>query len=316
MRLTDPANEPGGAPFWGGRRAPQREGPFCVDAHGGAWYRLRAMRWMTVLTLIVAVLAGCAGVPQGAQDLPIFDVHIHYNQPAWEPYPPDAALAILDRGGVSRALVSSTPDDGTLRLYAVAPQRVVPELRPYRSPSDVRSWTKDRAILAYVEERLKRGIYKGIGEFHLGGGEAGDPVPRAFVDLAAGHGIILHCHCDERAVEGLVKIRSDARVLWAHAGMSSPAATVDRLLDRYPNLWVELAMRWDVAPGGTLDAAWRALFLKHADRFMVGTDTSENSQWDRLPAILDGFRAWLRQLPADVAVKIAHGNAERLFGGP
>lgn len=274
------------------------------------------MRWMTVLTLIVAVLAGGAGAAPGAQDLPIFDVHIHYGQPAWEAYPPDAALAILDRGGVSRALVSSTPDDGTLRLHAVAPQRIVPELRPYRSSGDMGSWTKDRAIFAYVEERLKRGIYKGIGEFHLGGGEVGDPVPPGPRRLAARHGIILHCHCDEAAVEGLVKVRTDARVLWAHAGMSSPAATVDRFLDRYPNLWVELAMRWDVAPGGTLDAAWRALFLKHADRFMVGTDTWVNSQWDRLPAILDGFRAWLRQLPSDVAVKIAHGNADRLFGGP
>ena len=28
-----------------------------------------------------------------------------------------------------------------------------------------------------------------------------------------------------------------------------------------------------------------------------------------------GYRAWLAQLPPDVASKIAHGNAKRLFGG-
>ena len=43
---------------------------------------------------------------------------------------------------------------------------------------------------------------------------------------------------------------ASTRLLWAHAGMSSSAATVGRLLDRYPMLWVELALRTDVAPGG------------------------------------------------------------------
>ncbi len=274
------------------------------------------MKRLPILLIAIASIALILVSAAPGQDPPIFDVHIHYSQPAWDVYPPDAALAILDRGGVSRALVSSTPDDGTLRLHAVAPGRIVPEVRPYRTRDDMGSWTKDPAVLAYVEGRLKRGIYRGIGEFHLSAGEVNDAVPWAFVDLASRHGIVLHCHCDEGAVEGLAKIRADARVMWAHAGMSASAATVERLLDRYPNLWVELALRSDVAPGGALDPAWRALFLKHPDRFMVGTDTWVNSQWERLPAILDGFRVWLRQLPPDVAAKIAHGNADRLFGGP
>ncbi len=270
-----------------------------------------------VLLAIAAACLACAATPAvAAQDLPIFDAHIHYSQPAWDPYPPEAALAILDRAGVTRAFVSSTPDDGTLRLHAKAPDRIVPVLRPYRTRGDMGTWTKDPSILAYVEERLRRGIYRGIGEFHLGAGEAGDVVPQGFAELAARHKLFLHCHCDEGGVEGLARLRSDVRVLWAHAGMSSPAATVERILDGHPNVWVELALRSDVAPGGTLDAAWRALFLKYPGRFVVGTDTWVNSQWDRLPTILDNFRIWLRQLPPDVAVKIAHGNAERLSASP
>ena len=31
--------------------------------------------------------------------------------------PPERALALLDAAGITRALVSSTPDDGTLALY-------------------------------------------------------------------------------------------------------------------------------------------------------------------------------------------------------
>ena len=288
----------------------------CVDGTGWPWYGAGTMRIARSIFLGTACLAAAAAQGWAAQDLPIFDAHIHYSDQAWGPFPPELALAILDRGGVSRAFVSSTPDDGTLLLHAKAPNRIVPVLRPYRTRDDMGSWTKDPTILTYVEERLRRGIYRGVGEFHMGAGEVGDPVPRAFVELAARHKVFVHCHCDEGGMEGLARLRSDVRFLWAHAGMSSAAPAVERLLERYPNLWVELAMRSDVAPGGTLDPAWRALFLKYPDRFLVGTDTWINAQWDRLPDILNSFRAWLRQLPPDVADKIAHGNAERLAASP
>ena len=86
------------------------------------------------------------------------------------------------------------------------------------------------------------------------------------------------------------------------------------LLDRYPTLWVDLAIRnGDVAPGGTLDPAWRAVFLRHPDRFLAGTDTWVTSRWEALPGSVSEVRAYLRQLPPDVAEKIAYKNAERLF---
>jgi hypothetical protein len=96
--------------------------------------------------------------------------------------------------------------------------------------------------------------------------------------------------------------------------MSSPVKEVGRLLDRYPKLWVELALRFDVAPGGNLDPEWRALFLRHPDRFMVGTDTWTTSRWDSLVEEARATRRWLGQLPRDVADQIAYRNGERLFG--
>ena len=257
---------------------------------------------------------GLAGTGSPAQDLPLFDVHIHYSEPTWAVYPPESALAILDRAGVRRALVSSTPDDGTLMLYEKAPDRIVPILRPYRTQDDIGTWTQDRSILPYLEGRLTRGIYRGIGELHLSPGQAVSPVVRRIVTLAAQRKLVLHAHADERAVEELLRLDPQVRVLWAHAGMSAGPETVRRLLDAFPTLWVELALRSDVAPGDKLDPAWRAVFLRYPDRFMVGTDTWINPQWDRLPEILDGVRAWLRQLPRDVAERIAFRNAERLFG--
>jgi hypothetical protein len=277
---------------------------------------LSSMRRRFAVVLAATILLGLGRVVEPAQDLPIFDAHIHYSQPAWAVYPPEAILKILDEAGVKRALVSSTPDDGTLKLYETAPKRIVPVLRPYRTRGDMGSWYKDPAVLAYVEERLKKGIYKGIGEFHLSAADADAPVVKRFAEIAAQQQLVFHAHVDEVAVEEMLQLYPHVKILWAHAGMSSSAATVGRLLSRSLNLWVELALRSEVAPGGTLDPEWRAVFLSHPDRFMVGTDTWTTSRWADLPASIAAVRAWLNQLPREVAEKIAFKNAERLFGGP
>src|SRR5256884_8786413 len=93
--------------------------------------------------------------PAAAQ-FPIFDAHIHYSRPDWTAYTPERALSILAQAGVRRAIVSSTPDDGTLMLYDRAPAGIVPFLRPYRARDDMGSWTRDPAGAAYVEERLNK----------------------------------------------------------------------------------------------------------------------------------------------------------------
>jgi hypothetical protein len=271
------------------------------------------MRCLRVSVCALGLLL--AGPPAGpAQDFAIFDTHLHYSQDSWDLYPPEAVLTILDRAGVRRALVSSTPDDGTLRLYEKAPTRIVPILRPYRNRGDIGAWFQDPDVLAYVGKRLEKGIYKGIGEFHLLGGQTNTPVVKGIAELAVQKNLVLHAHSDDRGVEELFGLNPSVKILWAHAGMSAGPEVVGRLLDRYPTLWVELELRTDVAPGGRLDPAWRALFRRHPQRFMVGTDTWIPSRWEALPGYLDDVRAWLRQLPRDLADQIAFGNAARLFG--
>lgn len=268
-----------------------------------------------ILAAWSAVAVLCAGRVAGAEDLPITDTHLHYSQPGWSDYPPAVVLDLLDRAGVRRAFVSSTPDEGTVRLYEAAPERIVPVLRPYRLPGELGTWSRDPTVVPYLTQRLGRGIYRGIGEFHLYGDDARSAVVREVAELAARHGLFLHCHCDEAAVEILLGLVPGVRVLWAHAGMTAGPAEVGRLLDAWPQLSVELALRSDVAPAGRLDPAWRALFLRHADRFMVGTDTWVASRWDALGQVQAETRAWLRQLPPDVARRLATENAERLAAG-
>ncbi len=267
-----------------------------------------------LLGLAVGLLLGWSGPARA--EYPIFDAHIHYSRLAWDALTPERALSVLARAGVRRAIVSSTPDDGTLLLWEKSPKGIVPFLRPYRTRGDMGGWHSDPAVAAYVEERLKRGIYRGIGEFHLGAGEVDGPVVKRVAELAAERDLFLQAHVDETTIEKLLTRYPKARFLWAHAGMSTDARTVGRLLDRFPKLWVELALRTDVAPGGTLDREWRALFLRHPDRFMVGTDTSVTSRWEIVRDSMRDVQQWLRQLPPEVAEQIAYKNGERLFPAP
>jgi len=271
----------------------------------------------SVMSLLLLLLSSwMAPVLGQAPELPIFDAHIHYNQDDWGALSPQQALAILEKAGVRQALVSSTPDDGTLKLYQADAKRVVPFLRPYRTRGDMARWHSEPEVQAYVEERLKRGAYRGIGEFHLSAANADRPVIKRCAELAAKQGIFLHAHVDEVAVEKLLTLYPDVKILWAHAGMSSPVNEVRRIVEGFPRVWVELSMRADVASGGTLNPEWRALLLKHPDRFMVGTDTWTTSRWDSVVEEARATRRWLGQLPRDVAEQIAYRNGERLFGRP
>src|SRR5438034_10827267 len=119
-------------------------------------------------------------------DLPIFDAHLHYNREAWGLYSVDEILALLDQAGVRKAFVSSTPDEGTLMLYDRAPERIVPSLRPYRTPADQFTFARDPTSVDYVQQRLAERRYRGIGEFHLLPGDARQSAPVAFATLGAG----------------------------------------------------------------------------------------------------------------------------------
>ena len=244
----------------------------------------------------------------------LFDGHLHYSEGAWAGYPVSSIQEILDRAGIKRALVSSTPNEGTLRLYQADPARFVPELRPYRTREDMTQWFRDPTIVPFIEEELKRGVYRGIGEFHLNGADATTPIVKRIADLAAERNLPLHAHSDEMAIEALFAANPRVTVLWAHAGMSTPVETLGRVIERYPNLWVELSYRYDIVQDGKLDPAWRALFERFPDRFVYGTDTWTESRWEQVPGLAATARGWLAELPANIAAKIASQNFQALFG--
>jgi hypothetical protein len=267
---------------------------------------------LTVLLALATALLLGASTHGSASEFPLFDAHIHYNHDAWEVIPPKEAIARLRNAGTVRALVSSSSDDGTQKLYREAPDLIVPELRPYRRNGETSSWFRDESIIGHVEERLIQYRYVAIGEFHVIGANADLPVVRRLVQLAKQHGLMLHAHSDADAVERLFRQDPEARIVLAHAGYEKPAR-VREMLRRYPNLWAELSSRDDVAPNGRLANEWRALLLEFPDRFMVGTDTFTPERWNIIGLNAGSVRAWLAELPGEVAEQIAYRNGESVL---
>jgi len=247
--------------------------------------------------------------------LPIFDTHVHYKEPAWEVYPPDSIIALLKKTGVVKALVSSTPDEGTRMLYKEDPERIIPFLRPYHDDINSSNWYSKERVFPYILERLEMPIYKGVGEFHIHNPfDADSPIIKKTVRLAVERDLFIHVHSDHRAVETILSYEPDVKILWAHAGMSDPPEVVARMFDRHKNLWVDISIReYEIAPNGILSPEWETLFLEYTDRITIGSDTWVNSQWDNYEAIIEFDRNWLAQLPDEVAKQIAFENAKRLF---
>jgi hypothetical protein len=245
------------------------------------------------------------------------------------PHSPADVLARMQRNGVKAIVANSRPNDGTRSLAAMAETRkagvtVVPFIRLYRNRADYDSWFRDETIYEMVQAEFARGVtgdqagpYKGIGEFHLyDSANANGPVARKLMQFAAKNKLAILAHVDDTAIDLLMAHAPDARLVWAHTGIGgAPVARVDALLGKYPQLMGELSYRPGLTcEGGKLCAEWRALLLKYPGRFMIGSDTWVNQRWLYYDELMKGYRAWLGDLPPDLARKIAWGNAAGIYG--
>ncbi len=269
--------------------------------------------------IVLAAAFGLLALGSASAQAPlrIFDAHLHYNQEPNPFYDLDKVLEIFRRNNITGILATSRPNKGTHQLMdAKAPGLfVVPFIRPYRQRSDIQTWFDDPAIWELIQTEYKRGTYRGIGEFHIYGNAAAGEQVRRIVNFAVERDLWLHAHCDETALLLLFGHNPKARIIWAHTGFSTAPARVRELLETYPGLMGELSYRGGITEGGDkLSAAWRALFARHSDRFLLGSDTWINERWFAYDGIMNTYRGWLAQLPADQARRIAHENGERLFG--
>ena len=281
----------------------------------------------------IVLLASAAWAQATDYSGPLFDAHLHYNVEAWDgragPHTPADVLARMQRNGVKAIVANSRPNDGTQALAASPLTRqagvtVVPFIRLYRNRADYDNWFRDETIYDMVQAEFARGVsgaqagsYKGIGEFHLyDSANANGTVAKKLMQFAEKNKLAILAHVDDVAIDLLMAHAPQARLIWAHTGISGvPVARVDQLMARYPTLMGELSYR----PGLTCDTGklcqeWRTLLLKYPDRFMIGSDTWVNQRWLYYDELMQGYRAWLGDLPPGVARKIAWDNAASLFG--
>ena len=284
--------------------------------------------------LAAAVLVAGGGCAFAAPyEGPLFDAHLHYNEEAWNgrsgPHPPQDVLARFQRNGVKAIVANSRPNEGTHLLARLPETRaagvtVVPFVRLYRNREDYTNWFRDETIHAMVQAELARGTgagpFRGIGEFHLyDSANANGPVARKLMQLAEERELVVLAHVDDAAIDLLMgHTRSSGRKLrmvWAHTGIGgAPVARVEQLMAKFPLLVGELSYRPGLTcEGGKLCAEWRQLVLKYPGRFVIGSDTWINGRWQQYDDLMQGYRRWLGDLPADVARKVAWANAASLF---
>ncbi len=278
---------------------------------------------------------GAAAQVQTPYRGPLFDAHLHYNDEACTfggvgavcPHPVAEVLAMMQRNGVRAIIANSRPNEGTKSLAAsgeaarAAGVTVVPFIRLYRNRADYNGWFGDESIHQMVQAEMAAGTaagpYRGIGEFHLYDSRNADGVVAAkLMGLAQARGLAVLAHVDDDAIDKLMAHAPQAKLIWAHTGIGgAPVARVRALMKTYPTLMGELSYRPGLTDGsGRLSSDWKALFVEHPDRFVIGSDTWINARWGSYDALMNDYRTWLGDLPAATARRIAWGNAAALFG--
>ena len=133
-------------------------------------------------------------------------------------------------------------------------------------------------------------------------------------------------HENIAAFERLLSHDRNARIVWAHAGWDNTGyrtvTLMRRLLGGHPNLYMSLKINRLSLPqnrpldeNGEIRPEWVDLIRSFPDRFLIGGDQFYGIPrlTLRRPPRSVGPRVFLNQLPADLARKVAHENAVRVY---
>lgn len=263
-------------------------------------------------TIIVTILI-FSSQHIAANELPLFDAHVHYSSDVWETISPKRAINKLKKNGIRKVIASSTPAQGAIKLYNAKPDFVIPFLRPYRTPADRNNWYNNPEILEYVESNLKEFNWRGLGEFHLFGSQVDTPVMQGILKLAKENKLILLAHSNHETIDALIRAAPSLIIIWAHGGFDVDTQVISKKLKYYKNLYIELSFREGIMEDHVLSKQWLELFSTYPTRFLLGTDTYIPQRWLQLPDITQRYQEWLKQLPTDIANAIAYENGMRLF---
>lgn len=269
-------------------------------------------------------------------DGPIIDVHTHL--------PDDLSVSKLISGlnevMVSKAVLmprGGAEPEAALEVYNKYPDRIIPFIGFQN-----KYWiNQDPNFVTRVENNLKNGVYKGLGEVvtrHYSVPElqaeeysipADSQLMLRFIDLAAKYKVPINIHMESEdatvpQLERALGHNRGAVIIWAHAGRAEPKL-LQTLLDKHSNLYVDISGMQPVrrygreknpiaSPDGNLYQEWKNLFEAYPKRFMVGNDCVVSWHYDYYTEWMGFYRKLLGELSPATAEKIAYKNAQRLFG--
>lgn len=270
--------------------------------------------------IIILFFLPCGKLPDKKTEVnqyKLFDSHVHFNYEMWQTLKAKGAIYWLKKNHIKKAIVSSTPSEGSEKLYTLDKKRIVPYLRPYREIRDRGSWYKNPAIIDYINKRIKAfPYYKGFGEFHIfGKNQTQEKVFQSILTICMKNKFNLLAHCDVSALNDILEQiqlnNSNIKVIWAHSGFDYPITDLEKLLKVNKNLYLELSFREGILnENGKLNNRWKAFFTNYKNRIFIGTDTFTPTRWENQLEIVEYYQNILKQLDSDTAEWIAFKGLE------
>lgn len=309
-----------------------------------------ALSWPLYVKLLTACLFGLAIVLHAygaAKLLPLIDAHSQFDENA----PVARVIEYAARAGVTQLLLSARGRVTTAQVLDLAsthPACVVPSVR-----TKGRAFDENRpAYYALLDEQFKEPAFRAMSEIILAHAPKGKRAPEVNVAASApqvteairravakGWPVVLHYEFRwlggaygaavraQRMAELKSLLSRHPQHPFALIHMAQlDASDAAGLLAAHPNLLFltshantlaidESRQPWtDMFAGEELAPEWKALVLRHPDRFVLAFDNVWPEHWsEKYVRQADLWRTALDKLPAESANSIAHRNAERLW---
>ena len=306
---------------------------------------VNGMKRLAVIVLSLATLAaiGEKSLPaRAAEEIPFIDAH---SQVA-AGLDMNEIIPLMDKAGVRRVILSARNDrspEEIAEFAATHPGRITAAVRTKGNAFNRNTPGFD----ALLKAQLGRREFSAMAEVILWHARKGNKAPEMIIPLDSpqaqkalslalqrGWPFIAHI---EFAAAGwyrdafMEKFEATARshpghpFALIHMGQLDPGEA-GRLIQAHPNVYfltshsnpinkAESNQPWtNLFSGERLAPDWKALFIKHRDRFVLAFDNVFAEHWG--PFFLEQAALWrgaLADLPAEVAHAVAHGNAERLW---
>jgi len=250
-----------------------------------------------------------------SQSLPLFDSHSHYKTEDAGVLDHQQILAKMDKHNISHMVNVGEPPQRTQALYHYAPDRIIPFLGLYENDANKADWMHDDQLINKLEQLLKQGTYKGLGEVHLFRPHKDNENFAKLLALADANDLPVLFHGDQQLVEHIMTQYPDMTVIWAHLGTRPEPEILAAMLDKFPErLYVDTSVRDErFTQNGRLLQNWYQFFMAYQDRILIAIDTFYTPRWENIGAVTGRIRQWLSQLPQEVARKLAYQNAQTLF---